>query len=378
MVDLCSPQRLLGASLRLYFLIALLAVGSYARFNFGLGLDDAGDESVGSTGGLSCGGHSQCTVEFTPYSEIYNQADLAAGTLQGSGVLPSTSSSMKPTPWMLAFESPECTLSRGHDYATSLFIYCVREKNIIYSPSMKLAYIKTGKAASTAFMTYFKSAFWDAQEVNTALPGWMDKMPTDLFYFTFVREPIMKQLAGYAEIDAVHMLQDDVKFENASFKEIDRSVAGGSARYMKFLEDLTSGGLGLINGSNVSRHASSQLASTCTHGMHFIGHLENLDADWNAIQEMAGVPMVNRSAAIPKKHEREKDMYVHYAEDEAVLQTREVLLRMCRVYRSDFACLGYEMPSVCKRVLRRGGRLDKTIDVALQKSRRLARDEPRP
>lgn len=313
--------------------------------------------------------HGTCSVEFMPYLDIYNGEGEPR---KGGDLRAEASNSLLPTPWMLPLQSRACTQSRGEDLTTNLFIYCSKHRNVIYSPSLRLAYVKTGKAASVAFFTYFQKSFTDAIVVDTADPDWVEKMPEKVFFFTFVREPVSKHLASYAEVDAVHYPKEKhtSTFSNTTFPLVPRDRHGGTTRYLKFLHDLVLGRFGYkpddVADDSSIRHASSQLASTCTHGLHFIGHLENIEADWANIQELADVPLENRSIAIPKVHDGETQRNRYYAQDEAVEPSDAVLLRLCRVYRADFDCLGYPLPEVCARRRQEGEKLDDMIDNAFR------------
>lgn len=313
--------------------------------------------------------HGMCSVEFMPYRDMDNE-EGAEVPVVGGDLHSEVSKSLPPTPWMTTLQKISCTKSRGDDLNTNNFIYCAKHRTMIYSPSLKLAYIKTGKAASTAFFTYFRNAFVDAEVVDTADPDWLDQMPQTVFFFTFVREPVSKQLASYAEVDAIHYPneKDSSTFANSTFHSVSRNKNGGTTRYLRFLHDLVEGRFGykpddVAEDSSV-RHASSQLASTCTHGLHFIGHLENIEVDWATIQELAGVPLENRSVAIPKVHDGEAETHRLYAQDEGVKPSDLVLLRMCRVYRADFDCLGYPMPEVCMKKRKEGAEMDQEIETA--------------
>ena len=74
-----------------------------------------------------------------------------------------------------------------------------------WSPSAKLVYLKTAKAGSVSFKGYFAEHFNDAvfeDEIGTEADA--AALTDGLFGFTFVRDPMGRALAAYAEVDAVH------------------------------------------------------------------------------------------------------------------------------------------------------------------------------
>ena len=71
-----------------------------------------------------------------------------------------------PTDWRTPFESPRCVTQLRRDAAftragrRTVGFYCKR-RPVLYSPSQKLAYLKTPKAASIAIQELFQRQFPD-------------------------------------------------------------------------------------------------------------------------------------------------------------------------------------------------------------------------
>ena len=77
--------------------------------------------------------------------------------------------------------------------------YCKR-KPLMFSPSHRLAYMKTPKAASISIQELFQKQFPDTVWLTAD-----QSLPADTRVFTFVREPVSRVVAAYAEIDVAYV-----------------------------------------------------------------------------------------------------------------------------------------------------------------------------
>lgn len=258
----------------------------------------------------------------------------------------------RPTKWKKFFHSKGCSVLRRLETKRPSMLYCQSSVPTIYIPSLKMAYIKTPKAASTAFCSFFKTQFPDAVE------GFLDSMdiPDNVFVFTFVREPMSQKLAAYAEIDVIYqenLYPKQPNETNCTFPFVDRERNGGRSRFQAFLYDLQENRFGKGSRENWRpMHGRSQISSViCAtrRPFDFIGHVEHLEADWKAVQRKAKVPKQLRTKAIPVTHSDNADKFVHYWQDEHIALTHHEEKLVCETFPSDFACLGYEVPPACQK-----------------------------
>ena len=268
-----------------------------------------------------------------------------------------------PTDWRTPFESPRCVTQLRRDAAftragrRTVGFYCKR-RPVLYSPSQKLAYLKTPKAASIAIQELFQRQFPDHVWVTTH-----ETLPTGTLVFTFAREPVGRVIAAYAEIDVTYARRASAEKRqqmNTTFHRMatrSRSMSSGeqgARRLLAFLDDLVGQRFGGDDREHwAPTHAYPQVNFACRQRVDYVGHLENQDADWEEIQRLAGVPAARRTQ-IPHLHETatedkcESGRPCMFKEDDKnVSRTPQLLLRLCETYASDFLCLGYPLPAPC-------------------------------
>lgn len=257
------------------------------------------------------------------------------------------------TDWRNFFLRPRChfhlMLDRHDNSRKENLIYDSVEP-LIYSPSLKIAYLKTPKSASESFFNYFQSFYSDS-----VMLGPNDTLPNGTFVFTFTQNPVRHALEAYAEIDALKRSAHPVAAGTfTTFQEVDREINNGTGRFLAFLDDLKEKRFGeRSTAKNWSpAHAASQLASIAMARrskrriVNYIGHIENIVEDWAYIQRRANIAEENRTAA----HRLDSDAGVttpEYAVDLNVERTPEVLQAICTMYAADFVCLGYQPPPAC-------------------------------
>lgn len=162
------------------------------------------------------------------------------------------------------------------------------------SPSAKVAYLKTAKAASVSIEDYMYTNLHPIVKVG----GTADQLPNGTFTFTFVRDPLDRALAGYAEVDGVHrhtasegkpwIERRQAKAVGCRYTRIDRATAGGEARFLAYLDDLIHNRLPLEWKAGHSMPVADHLRSAQGLGqLHFVGKIEDLKRDWPAWQQMA-------------------------------------------------------------------------------------------
>lgn len=252
---------------------------------------------------------------------------------------------LNPTDWKSFFDSPSCVKEQRRALKSGDFMQCTSKAPMIYSAEHKFAYLKTPKVASTAFFKYFKDKFDDAVEVSALAAS----LPADTFVFTFVRNPFIHKLAGYAEIDLKQELATEGERTTAEteFQHLNRSQHRGQDRFLEFLGDIEHHRFHESD-AWAPLHARAQVgAILCTHQVSFIGHLEHLERDWAAVQELAQIPLALRTDAVPAFHASEKTSQAIYRADEDVPLSADIKTKICELFPSDFFCFGYDMPSPC-------------------------------
>lgn len=251
--------------------------------------------------------------------------------------------SLRPTPWKMYWEKEQCELARRRLKADPYFMNCQNHAPIIYSPKFKVAYMKTPKVASTAFFTFFNQTFPDA--ISTI--GGAD-VPDDVYVFTFVRHPIEHKKAGYAEVNLkANRFSRDRLTNLTTFQDVPQSRHHGHERFKAFLDDIWFRRFDIMDVRKPG-HAGNQLKGiSCSHDVNYIGHLETLTADWDRIQEEAKIPKKMRTTAIPAQHAETAQLEPDYAFNEDMHVGNHLKDIVCKMFSSEWACLGYDVPQVC-------------------------------
>jgi len=249
---------------------------------------------------------------------------------------------MHPTPWKTFWNRAVCTEKRSAQKKDDYFMECPKHSPIIWTPKHKLAYMKVPKAASTAFEYFFKTHFSDAEVITP------EKLPHDVYVFTFVREPFQQKLAGFAEVDLKTFLGKERRLDaKTTFQHVSPNKNSGRDRFAAFLDDIKNRRFDPAD-KRKPGHAGSQIGGVlCTHYVHYLGHLENLTADWDLIQTEAKLPSAVRTKALPAVHADSSKKHKLYKHDESVPLTKELKHTICELFRSEFACLGYQLPEYC-------------------------------
>ena len=224
---------------------------------------------------------------------------------------------------------------------------------IFWSQHAKIAYVKTAKAGSVSIKDYMHKHLGPI----TKLTDTMAALPADVFTFTFVRDPVERAFAAYAEVDGIHRVRatgGDFKVEHdfvwsqapdvrPRYSRVDRALAGGETRFLAYLDDLVEGRLPIEWEPSHSRPVADHLRGGGSH-LSFIGRLENLKWDWPEWQRQAGIPAKRITAMPPEDHFAKN---AEYLQAESVPRTDKVMRRVCQVYAADFECYGYPPPAAC-------------------------------
>ena len=270
------------------------------------------------------------------------------------------------TDWSKPMNSTGCRARLAEEHAfmkatgKPTGFFC-KSRPVLFSPSRRLAYVKTPKGASLAIQDLFQKQFTDYRWAEAH-----EELPEGTVVFTFVREPLKRAMSAYAEIDVAYALRASPEVHMAmrtAFDKVPRkSGARETPRVLAFLDDLVDHRFGGEDREHwMPTHAYSQLNYICQHRIDYVGHLENQDADWAAIQEIARLPPALRTP-FPHAH----DSSVHKsnatnasvtvcnracelkAADQKAPLTPALLQRLCDIFASDFLCLGYSMPAGCQ------------------------------
>lgn len=267
---------------------------------------------------------------------------------------PRGANASKPTEWDHFLKAPACTSALWNDKMEGGLHQCGHAA-ITYSPSMKFAYLKTAPVAASAFEKMMRDTFEDA--VSTS---W-HHLPEGTFLFTFVQDPAEHKLTGFAEVDAIRRRYVRMSGENTTFQRVPVSNHAGEDRYMAFLDDLVEGRFNSTQKDQwQATHASSQMRPFCdklgVNGigwrLDFIGHIENLEADWRKIQILALIPHHLRTYLSVDTYDVDRDYRRDFHLSRTIQRSSAVMRRMCTVFKSDFACLGYTIPSECAHIVK--------------------------
>lgn len=254
----------------------------------------------------------------------------------------SSGSTLQPTNWREYWDRKECKEAREADLSKNYFQWCQSGKPIIYSKEHNFGYMKTPKAASTAIYAYFEQMFPDAKETP------VEDLPENAYIFTFVRKPFEQKLAGYAEVSLKQAKYTHYgEQQKTKFQDVPRSEDHGRHRFRTFLEDIENKRFE-VDDKRKPTHAASQIAGVlCTYPkVNYIGHLERVGVDWAQIQKEANLPKSMLTKALPIVHEGQGKQYL---EDETVPLNDKLDKRLCTMYWSDHACLGYVAFEHCSK-----------------------------
>ena len=224
---------------------------------------------------------------------------------------------------------------------------------IFWSKHAQIAYVKTAKAGSVSIKDYMYKHLGPI----TKLIDTTAALPADVFTFTFVREPVERAFAAYAEVDAIHrviatggdarvehdFIRSQPLDERTRYSRVDQSMAGGETRFLAYLDDLVEGRVPIEWASGHSRPVADHLRGSGSH-LNFVGRIEDLKWDWPKWQGQAGVPAQSITPMPPEDHFAKNSEYL---QAESVPHTDKVMRKVCEVYAADFDCYGYPVPAVC-------------------------------
>ena len=151
-------------------------------------------------------------------------------------------SSTYVTDWRTHLNSDACRarLAEEHAFMSAAGrptgLYC-KSRPVLFSPSQRLAYVKTPKSASLAIQDLFQKQFTDYRWAQAH-----EDLPDDTFTFTFVREPLKRAMSAYAEIDVAYALRASPESHAAMrtvFDKVNRKPGPRETpRVLAFLDDL--------------------------------------------------------------------------------------------------------------------------------------------
>jgi len=157
--------------------------------------------------------------------------------------------------------------------------------------------------------------------------------------FTFVRNPVMKFLAGYKEIC--------VRNENTVFKTLRNNSIGTADHATTFLDMM-------FHGNCDNPHILAQhyilTNKACESKFDFIGKLEQFDSDWAELSRRGGCPQTMKWSDDYPKHDSQDPEYDKYelAMQRALKRNNNALFKaLCWWMLPDFVIFDYELPHEC-------------------------------
>lgn len=227
---------------------------------------------------------------------------------------------------------------------------CRTHMTVLWSERFKIAYLKVSKAAANVFEKHFYAVFEDARPLEQ-----FDLLPEDAFVFTFVEEPVLHARKSYAAVGVKESLQvSSFIIDTADaleFPRVSRDRGCGNERFNAFLRDLGKGRFSNITHSaDMATTQTSSIACTMrkhNHQLSYIGHLERVDTDWAAIQQLANIPVEIRTKATLVAQENINPEHPLFQDDLNVGLSNATIWAVCAMYVTDYSCLGYALPEPC-------------------------------
>lgn len=172
---------------------------------------------------------------------------------------------------------------------------------------------------------------------------------SDFFIFTFARNPFSAFKSAYGEVSKY--VANNRTHHKGSFGDVEQIFANEPQRAMNCLNDIAKGAFhGLV-----PAHLHTQLwkVMRCTADrkairFDFIGHLENLDADWKFVENQLKLPhqplLVIHSANDAAEYVEAKKLILPplQSHDENTKKFKALTEQVCNYYKVDFACFGYD------------------------------------
>lgn len=152
--------------------------------------------------------------------------------------------------------------------------------------------------------------------------------------FTFVRDPVEKFVAGYAEMVARRLIP------------ILRNARVGTVEHaMMFLDNVFHG---TCDNGNVLLQVQNMFGPACESKFDFIGRLEDFDGDWKALGQEAGCDGgLKWPFDLARKHEK-YDFGAEKAMRKALSMHKGKLMRaLCFWVLPDVVTFGYTLPPAC-------------------------------
>mmetsp|Transcript_15719 Transcript_15719/g.20675 ORF Transcript_15719/g.20675 Transcript_15719/m.20675 type:complete len:417 (-) Transcript_15719:71-1321(-) len=227
---------------------------------------------------------------------------------------------------------------------------------LIISKKFKLIYIPNMKAASQMFKQTLETRF-EAEKINQHNLGDFLQENNDLLedylVFTFVRDPLSHFLSAYAEVDKQKMKKAKRMNHTWGYLNIPRNLTHEPARSIRLINDIRNGTFWGFTAS----HLYSQFWKTtrCLTDNHlpllpnFVGRIENLEQDWQAVEDylkVGHVPLEKKHyySHPAKKHAKMLDLYSTTDGSKYDVLVKEI----CHFYKADYECFGYELPKSCQ------------------------------
>jgi len=218
--------------------------------------------------------------------------------------------------------------------------------SIDVSLSHRVIYVPVMKAGTQMFAEVLAKRFGAVRMPDRDLLKALRKHHvslSDFFVFTVVRSPFSMFRSGYGEMSlyAAHG-----KIARTGFALVPQTEANEPARAIECLTNVRTGTFSRL----VPAHLFTQMWKThrCVGRspwplkLSFVGHLENIQADWRFVEQRLGVaheplPRIHSSDTAAERV-KAKLMLEFAVEGRFAHLTRAV----CDYYRSDFECFGYD------------------------------------
>lgn len=251
-----------------------------------------------------------------------------------------------------------------HDWRSSQ-TDVTRQPVIFYSPSMKIAYIRTNNIMSMVFMRWFRENFPDVQHAFGP-----KQVPPGMYSFTFTADPFLVAAVKFADaFNNASSSADEVEGEAGRRHDAKTISLGDMSHNFEHLDDpsefsddflktFSNTLSSMSEQDNLSPQAAlltdaeDDLLSFGDRQIKYIGHVETIEEDWNHIQEKSNLLARNYTSAPPVNGDRLRSLS-KAMRDTKTQRSRlgqQLVLQVCHEWEVDFACLGYSKPEVCEKM----------------------------
>lgn len=198
---------------------------------------------------------------------------------------------------------------------------------LLINKTSKVLYALHGKAASSQIRKTLNLLHGNHDEQLHALSRGVYVFPSNVTFFTFVRDPLKRAISGFFE-DGWGRSEKGVQYSLERFTDI---ISKLEQRIW------------------LSPHMMGQfvrLPNLATYPLDFVGTVETIDSDWAELQKLQATRFGALLPNLPRSKERESPPAKYKQVNEDIMPAT-LKQRICVVFRDDYCCFGLPVPSAC-------------------------------